>query len=101
MWALRSQLAAGLLISNGAVDNIVLGMEDRVALWSARALVRLAKHSLNPVPALQISPKWTLTATAGGDHCCTGSGLFFYRLFGQRDADPRLEPWQSGLPGTA
>ncbi|HPU36346.1 MAG TPA: VCBS repeat-containing protein, partial [Bacillota bacterium] len=89
-------LAAGLPISNGAVDNIVLGMEDRVALYGSRqgALVRLAETQPEPGARFADLALADLDGDGREEIIAAPEGmasLFFYRLFGQRDADLRLE----------
>ncbi|HPZ43560.1 MAG TPA: LysM peptidoglycan-binding domain-containing protein [Bacillota bacterium] len=100
-------LAAGLPISNGAVDNIVLGMEDRVALYGSRqgALVRLAETQPEPGARFADLALADLDGDGREEIIAAPEGmasLFFYRLFGQRDADLRLELLAIRLlPGTA
>ncbi len=89
-------LAVGLPISSGAVDNIVLGLEDRVALYGSRqgALIRLAETQPEPGARFADLALADLDGDGREEIIAAPEGmasLFFYRLFGQTDADLRLE----------
>jgi hypothetical protein len=89
-------LAAGLPISSGAAENIVLGLEDRVVLYGSRqgALVHLAETQ--PEPGARFADVALADLDGDGREEVIAapegmSSLFFYRLFGQTDAELRLE----------
>lgn len=89
-------LAVGLPITTGAPANIVLGLEDRVALYGSRQgeLVRLAETQNEPGARFADLALADLDGDGREEIIAAPEGmasLFFYRLTGQSAGELRLE----------